>query len=359
MANQDEIGKTIQQANTTPAQTIQSMIEKSAQELGKALPEHMRPERLVRIALTCIRLNPQLAECTPTSFLGALFTAAQLGIEPVGGRAYLLPFNNSRKIAGQWKTVKEVQFVMGYKGVIELFYRHEKSVMLRWSAVKENDLFEYQYGTTEYLNHVPAKSNRGKTVGYWALAELTGGGKPFLFMSIDECMDHARKHSKSYDKKEDQFSANSPWTTEADAMCLKTVFAQLAKTLPLSVEVQRALGADETSREYRKEIDAALDLPDTTSWGEDTPAAEAVEEVKVEEKKEPSQEVRKNEDPPLVNGAFKSSVEGLKAQITAEQYNGVLTAFNVSNEVEIPIAKRNSFLIHLNKLINAKNRAAK
>jgi recombinational DNA repair protein RecT len=51
-------------------------------------------------------------------------------------------------------------------------------------------------------------------------------------------------------------------------MCLKTVLIQLAKLLPLSVELQRALGADETSREYRSGIEDALDLPDTTAWQE-------------------------------------------------------------------------------------------
>src|SRR3990167_2357663 len=121
MANQTDVKNAIIKSEAVT--TIQSMIEKSASELGRALPDHMKPERLVRIALTCIRLNPALAECTPASLLGALFTAAQIGIEPIAGRAYLLPFNNKRKIGNEWKTIKEVQFVMGYKGVVELFYR--------------------------------------------------------------------------------------------------------------------------------------------------------------------------------------------------------------------------------------------
>src|SRR5690349_10776977 len=98
-------------ATVPEQQSLQELITKSAKELGKALPEHMRPERLVRIALTCIRLNPELGKCTPASLLGSLFTAAQIGIEPVAGRAYLLPFNNNRKIDNEWKTVKEAQFI--------------------------------------------------------------------------------------------------------------------------------------------------------------------------------------------------------------------------------------------------------
>lgn len=250
----------------TEATSLKSLIEKSAKELGRALPEHMRPERLVRIALTCIRLNPELGKCTPESFLGALFVSAQLGLEPVAGRAYILPFNNSRQKANGWETIKEAQFVAGYKGLADLFYRHEKSVELAWDVVRKNDEFDYEKGTNAFLKHKPAKVTRGVAVGYWVMASLQGGGKPFHYMSVDECMAHGRKHSKTFDKKEGRFYDKSPWSTDPDSMCLKTVLIQLAKLLPLSVELQKAIAADETTRDYRSGIEDALDLPDNVNW---------------------------------------------------------------------------------------------
>lgn len=264
-------------------QSLQELITKSAKELGKALPEHMRPERLVRIALTCIRLNPELGKCTPASLLGALFTAAQIGIEPVAGRAYLLPFNNSRKVGTEWKTFKEAQFILGYKGVAELFYRHEKAVELSWSDVREADEFQYQYGTDAYLKHAPAMKDRGEVVAYYVVAKLQNGGKPFMVMGKEQCMEHGRKHSKTYDKKTMSFYSSSPWATNPDAMCLKTVLIQLAKLLPLSVEVQRAIEADESSRDYRDGIGDALDLPNMTNW-KDAEVAEDPEPLPISEK---------------------------------------------------------------------------
>jgi recombination protein RecT len=74
-------------------------------------------------------------------------------------------------------------------------------------------------------------------------------------------MAHGRQHSKTFDAKTGQFYPASPWAKEPDAMCLKTVLIQLAKLLPLSIELQRAISADETSREYREGIDDALDIP--------------------------------------------------------------------------------------------------
>lgn len=250
--------------------TLQSMIEKSAKELARALPEHMRPERLVRIALTCIRQNPKLATCTPESFLGALFTAAQLGVEPIAGRAYLIPFAKSYKQDNQWKSKLEAQFVMGYRGLAELFYRHEKSVVLNWGVVKEGDEFDYELGTESYLKHKPAL-NRGNTQGFYVIADL-GKAKTFHFMSLQECMEHGRKHSKTYLKATKDhpagFASDSPWNTNPEAMCLKTVLIQLCKVLPLSFEMARAIEQDETSREYRKGVGDVLDLPSTTTWAE-------------------------------------------------------------------------------------------
>jgi recombination protein RecT len=354
MAKPSEVSTAIQSVHAAPMQSIQSLIEQSSKELGRALPDGMKPERLVRIALTCIRTTPELGNCTPVSFLGALFTSAQLGIEPVAGQAYLLPFNNSRKINNKWIKVKEVQFILGYKGVFSLFYRHEKAIAIKWAIVKEHDDFDYEYGTQEFLRHKEAKADRGKTVGFWVLAELRNGGKIFKYMSVDECMEHGRKHSKTFDKEANAFNEKSPWVTEPDSMCLKTVSVQLAKTLPLSIEVQRALGADESSREYRKEIDSALDLPDTTNWAE----SEVVEdESKAEEKKETK--ATDNHDSKPTNEAFQMSVNALKAKLTKEEYKGVLLEFKVENEIELVNGKRNLFLIQLGKRIALKEENAK
>jgi recombination protein RecT len=254
---QEEVKKQI--ATVPPQQTLQQLIEKSAKEFKKALPIHMRPERLVRIALTCIRQNSELTQCTPASFVGALLVSAQLGLEPMAGRAYILPFFNNK--TGR----KDAQFIVGYKGLAELFYRHEKSVQINWGVVHKNDEFDYEYGTQAKLRHKPAMNDKGETIGYYVIAEVQGGAMPFMYMSKEDCIEHGKKHSKTYDQKTQQFYSSSPWAREPDAMCLKTVLIQLAKLLPLSIELQRAISADETSREYREGIDDALDIP-AASW---------------------------------------------------------------------------------------------
>lgn len=266
------------------SQSIQDMIEKSAKELGRALPEHLKPERLVRIALTCIRLNPDLSKCSPESLLGALFTSAQLGVEPIGGRAYLIPFNNSRKKPnGEWHTVKECQFVMGYKGLVDLFYNHDKAVNLEWGVVKVGDAFDFEKGTRSFLSHRENKVPNAATRGFWVMANLVNGGKPFHYMTLEECLSHGKNHSKTWDKKAEKFYDKSPWATDPESMCLKTVLVQLCKILPLSIELQKAIANDESARDMRGGVSDVLDIPSQVNW----------DDVEKEEKeKHPSTEDR-------------------------------------------------------------------
>jgi len=296
-------------ANTPKSVPLKDLIQQSVKELGRALPAHLSPDRLVRIALTNIRLNPALASCTPESFLGALFTLAQLGLEPVAGRAYLLPFKNSRKVGGEWKSILEVQAIVGYKGLVDLFYRHDKAVMLTWGVVHEGDDFEYRKGTGQFLHHTPANKERGEIMGYWVAAKLQNGGEPFEYMSKDDCMAHGAKHSKTYDKAKGCFYESSPWFKEPEAMCLKTVLIQLAKLLPLSMELQQAIANDETSRDFRRGVSDVLDIAPTTNWDEpkDGEIADAPTDAPAESSEEkPGVRTITEKQRGLVYGKFKA-----------------------------------------------------
>ena len=271
-----------------PQETLKELIKKSTAELGKALPSHMSPERVVRIALTCINQNPELMKCTPASFMGSLFVLAQIGLEPIAGRAYLLPFNNKRKVGNDWTTVKEVQALIGYKGYAELFYRHGSALMIDMQTVYKNDEFSYAYGTKAYLDHRPKHDDRGEAVGYYAIATLKGGVHVFRYMSKAECTEHGKQHSKTYNEKEG-FSKYSPWHTDPDSMCMKTVLLQLSKLLPLSFELQRAISVDETSRDYRDGMKDVISAPSNTSWNENVQEAE-ITNGKTTEMKPPTPE---------------------------------------------------------------------
>ena len=89
------------------APKLADYVKSMEKEIAKALPSVITPERFTRITLSALSSNPELQNTTPQSFLGAMMTSAQLGVEPNTplGQAYLLPYRN--------KGVLECQFQLG------------------------------------------------------------------------------------------------------------------------------------------------------------------------------------------------------------------------------------------------------
>lgn len=79
---QQATAQTAMKAQSGGNPTMQQYIKQMEGEIKKALPSVMTPERFTRITLSALSTNPKLAQCTPQSFLGAMMTAAQLGLEP-------------------------------------------------------------------------------------------------------------------------------------------------------------------------------------------------------------------------------------------------------------------------------------
>lgn len=212
--------------------TMQDYVKAMQGEIKKALPSVITPERFTRMVLSAISTNPKLAECSPQSFLGAMMTAAQLGVEPntALGQAYIIPYRNHG--------VMEASFQLGYKGLIDLAYRSGEVSIIQAQAVYENDEFEYELGLDPKLKHVPATSNRGNAIAYYAIFKTKDGGYGFDAMSMDDIRTHAQKYSKSY--------GSGPWQNNFDEMAKKTVLKRVLKYAPLKSDFVRGVAQDET-----------------------------------------------------------------------------------------------------------------
>lgn len=233
---------------------IHETLQKSLPQIQAALPNHLNSERICRVALTELRKNPFLLECSPISFISVVMQASQLGLE-IGadlGHAYIVPFKNK-------KGVPECQFIIGYRGMIELSMRSGKVISLNAQPVYENDIFEFEYGINEKLRHVPTfKEDTGEFIGAYAIAHLEKGGYQFKFVP-------ANKINKIKDIQLSKFKQGwqknkSPWCTSFDEMASKTAVRRLFKYLPISVEMSRAVTIDEKSE--RGELDdMEFDIP--------------------------------------------------------------------------------------------------
>ena len=216
----------------TEARSIKDLITIMRPEIEKALPSVLTGERFARMATTALSQAPELAQCTPKSFLGALMQAAQLGLEPNTplGQAYFIPYKNKGRL--------ECQFQLGYRGMITLAYR--SGITITAHEVHENDAFDYAYGLDETLTHRPAMSDRGAVVAYYATYHTKDGGRGFIVMSRDDVTAYMQKYSKAAG------SSFSPWNTNFDSMAKKTCIKQLLKYAPLNTEFVRAASTDGT-----------------------------------------------------------------------------------------------------------------
>ena len=213
--------------------SLAATIERMKPQLAAALPAHIGADRFARMALTALRTNEALATCSIESIMGGMLLGAQLGLELNGprGQAYLVPFRDKRGIA-------HAQFIIGYRGMIDLAYRSNSLRDIYAGVVREEDVFNFQHGSSPKLTHAPKLGSDAPIIGYYAIARLHGGGQVFQVMSPKQIEDR-RKRSRAKDA--------GPWVTDYEAMAKKTCVRTLFPFLPLSTDEARAVEADESS----------------------------------------------------------------------------------------------------------------
>lgn len=205
--------------------TLVAALESMKPELAKVLPAHLSGDRIARITLTEIRKNPKLAQCNPQSFFGALLTAAALGLEPgVNGEAYLVPYKT------------ECQLIVGYQGLAKLFWQHPLAKRINAEYVCENDHFAFDKGLAMRLEHTPATGDRGKVIGYYAIAELSTGAAVFDYFTAAQIKTlRGGAVGTSGGVKDPE-----RW------MERKTALKQVLKLMPKATELAHTLRVDET-----------------------------------------------------------------------------------------------------------------
>lgn len=221
-----------------------------------AMPRGAEAAQLVRDALTAVRHIPKLAECEPTSVLGALMTCAQLGLRVgVLGQAWVLPFWDG-KTRGH-----KAQLIIGYQGYQELAYRSGKVQTIAARTVYTNDHFELAYRPAVDMLHRPAYDGpRGEPRLYYAAAEMAGGGFALTDpMTVADMEAYRDRHASTRSRDGKIFG---PWIEHPEAMAHKTMVRRLAKMLPKSTELAIAIQADGG---VRVDLNPHVEAPDATS----------------------------------------------------------------------------------------------
>ena len=237
-------------------------------QLAAALPKFLDTDRFVRSALTEFRMNPALQTCSVPSVLGYFMQAAACGLEPASvlGQCYPVPFNNKK--TGQ----KECQFLLSYKGMLSIARRSGEIASVIAEVVHEKDTFEIEYGLNPNLIHKPCiDGNAGPMIGAYVVVRFKAEGvEPLIKYMPKSEIDAHRRRSKA--------SSSGPWVTDYEEMAKKTVFRNIFKWLPVSIEQVMATTGDGAVAKYNAaatDPDDALEIEFVAAEDEGTDEAPA------------------------------------------------------------------------------------
>ena len=219
------------QETLVPQRTAEAVVSEALfsdvmqEQFRIALPKGIDAARLTRLAMTEIRRTPKLVtHCSRQSLYGSIMVAAQMGLEiGINGQCWIVPFGD------------EAQFMIGYRGMLDLAWRSDKLKSVEAKAVRGGDKLDYRYGTGRYLHHDKADSKaRGEFTHAYAVIETVYGGEMFDVMDFDE-IEEIRVKARS----------QNIWNSWYEEQAKKTVLRRLLKLAPCSTEMSRAITLDE------------------------------------------------------------------------------------------------------------------
>jgi recombination protein RecT len=220
--------------------TLQDLLMRHKDQIAMALPKHMTPERMIRVAMSAYGTTPGLAKCTPISVAACVVQSSILGLEPssVLGESYLVPFWN-----GKTKQ-KECQLIPGYMGLLKLARQSGEVSMIDAQIVFANDQFEFHKGSEIWWRHKWERTGeRGEPEGVWAGYVLKDGSRNFEYWTLEQIERHRDRYSKgAYDS---DGKLTGAWKDSPEWMWKKTVLRQLIKLMPKSIELAAALSLDD------------------------------------------------------------------------------------------------------------------
>ena len=204
------------------------------------LPAGIDKTQFMLSARTIFTRVRDIGNCDPGSIVGALVQTAVLGLDPQPdlGMVYFIP----RKIGGS----TQLEFKLGYRGIIELLYRNKDITKIDAEVVYENDFFEVDKFADPPIKHRPNyKGERGKPYAVYAIIKFRGEYLTDVMTASDIEGIKNRSDAKS--------SPYSPWNAKEQTVVLemwkKSVIRRLSKLLPKNtikgLEVDNAIIPEE------------------------------------------------------------------------------------------------------------------
>lgn len=221
--------------------TMKDLVEAQRGAIERQLGGAMNSDAFVRAVLSEITKQPKLMSADPKTVLGGVMLAAQLRLE-IGsgmGEFWLTP----RREKG-----KDICLpIIGFQGLVKLALRSEMVTNVQAFIVREGDDFTYgadaERGMFYEWRPKDFEEDR-QPIGVVATAKMRAGGTTWVYLTAGQVL--ARRPS---------YWESTPWKTHQEEMWKKTAIRALAKHLPKSTDLGRAIEADEQKVQHVKGVD--------------------------------------------------------------------------------------------------------
>lgn len=244
------------QTRQTPRFSVAIQTKGYQDMINNTLKDPKRQHRYVAAITSAVATNPALQECDAATILAGSLLGESLNFahSPQLGQYYLVPFDDKRR------GCKVAQFIMGYRGFLQLAIRSGKYKRINVLPIKQGELRHYSRLTGEIeVEEIQDDIVREATptMGYYAMFELTDGFRKEIYWSYEKMLAHADRYSAAFSAvkykelldgkvpERDLWKYSSFWYKDFDAMACKTMLRQLiSKWGVMSIELQQAFDAD-------------------------------------------------------------------------------------------------------------------
>jgi recombination protein RecT len=278
---------------------ISTDVRRMEKQFALALPEHVSPERFVRVVVTAIQSNPDLQKADRESVLGAALKCAQDGLLPDGREAALVVYGG------------KAAYLPMIAGILTKVRRSGELLTIAAHVVHEKDAFTYTLGDQEFIEHKPfMEGPRGKPIAVYAVAKTKDGGVYREVMSIED-VNQVRNVSRAKN--------GGPWVTWWGEMARKTVLRRLSKRLPMSTDLVQVFSRDDDHYDLGRQAEGRAKLARLHADFDDP--AEVATEALIDPPADDGLPVRDDTPAPEIEAEVQDTAPPLKtgAQVLAEQ----------------------------------------
>ena len=213
-----------------PVVVFSNFLDKLKPQLALALPKHLTADRMARLALSEFSKNDKLQACDPKSIAASIMAAGTMGLEiAVDGQGFLVPYGRT------------CTFVPGWKGLVDLVNRSGNATVYT-GVIFADQKYRFTDGSRrelEVLNETDLEAPDDITHAY-AVGWVKGASIPVIELWR---VSKVAKHRDKYNKQGTKHYSYRDWEMYAR----KVVLLQVLKYMPKSIELQRALAANDAA----------------------------------------------------------------------------------------------------------------